>query len=141
MTSTRDALSTQVFGDMVRVIHAVSQEGARRLAADGLTPAQFQLMAAIDARPGSLQQDLADGLGVTKGNVSMLVSRLVSAGLAERDPDGAAVNVRLTRRGTAVLRRLRPRQAEHLAAAFGALDDDELRTLAALVRRIGAARV
>ncbi len=70
-----------MFGDLLRVVHGISQDGARELRRHGLTPAQYRLLLAVGATPGCRQHELGDLLGVTKGNVSMLVSRLERDGL------------------------------------------------------------
>lgn len=123
----------QVFADLVRVVHAISQDGARELDREGLTPAQYQLLVTVDRHPACTQQHLGEVLGVTKGNVSALVSKLEGVGLIMRRPEGAAYSLDLTAAGRVRLAELRPRHAAFMAARFSALDDDQLEQLAALV--------
>ncbi len=125
-----------MFGDLLRVVHDISQEGARELRGHGLTPAQYRLLLVVGATPGCRQQELGELLGVTKGNVSMLVSRVEDAGLVSRVPDGAAYTLQLTAEGTRTLARLRPAHSRFLAGRFATLDDAELATLGALVARL-----
>lgn len=49
-----------------------------------LSVPQFDVLSTLSEREGLSQQELADRLYVTKGNVSGLVDRLVRSGLAER---------------------------------------------------------
>lgn len=49
-----------------------------------LSVPQFDVLTTLSEREGLSQQELADRLYVTKGNVSGLVDRLVRGGLAER---------------------------------------------------------
>ena len=138
MEGSREQRCGQVFGHLVRAVHAVSQAGARALREHGLTPAQYQVLRHVSARADVQQRELGDLLGVTKGNVSMLVSRLEGDGLLARTPAGAAYCLRLTEPGTALLARIRPEHAAFLVERFAGLDDAELaeldRLLAALDR-------
>ena len=106
---------------------------ARELREEGLTPAQYQLLVALAGRPDVQQQELGAMLAVTKGNVSMLVARLESAGLVARTPSGAANLLRLTPEGEATVARLRPRHAAFLAERFADLSDADLAELGRLL--------
>ncbi|CAN5359399.1 hypothetical protein BH10PSE8_BH10PSE8_01280 [soil metagenome] len=55
-----------------------------RIRALGLSIPQFDLLSTLTEREGISQNELAERLYVTKGNVSGLVDRLVQAGLVER---------------------------------------------------------
>lgn len=123
----------EVFAALVRVVHAIQQLGAQELRAHGLTPAQYQLLRLVDRRPSVVQRELTEALGVTKGNVSQLVSRLEDVGLLDRAPDGAANRIVLTERGREAVRTLGPAHQAFLARTFAALTPDQLATLAELV--------
>ena len=53
------------------------------LKALGLSIPQFDLLSTLTEREGMSQQELAEQLYVTKGNVSGLLDRIVEAGLVE----------------------------------------------------------
>ena len=55
-----------------------------RIRALGLSIPQFDLLSTLTEREGISQNELAERLYVTKGNVSGLVDRMVQAGLVER---------------------------------------------------------
>lgn len=63
-----------------RAINTVATE----LKALGLSIPQFDLLSTLTEREGLSQQELAERLYVTKGNVSGLLDRMVEAGLVER---------------------------------------------------------
>ncbi len=136
MGTAREQRCGEVFGHLVRVVHGVSQDGARALRAHGLTPAQYQVLRHVSARADVQQRELGDLLGVTKGNVSMLVSRLEDDGLLARRPAGAANCLRLTAAGSALLARIRPEHAAFLVERFSGLDDAELAELDRLLDRL-----
>lgn len=127
--------SVQLFGALARIVHRTSQDAAAILRLEGLNPAQFQLLLAIGQRPGANQRELGDRFGVTGGNVSMLVSKLVAAGLVRREPHGAAFRIWLTDAGEVVVRRLEPRQREFMTGRFRGLDDAEMDTMLQLARK------
>jgi DNA-binding MarR family transcriptional regulator len=102
--------------DLRRFLHW-SEEQAR---AEGLTPAQHQLLLAVR---GSTQErgptvgDVADALLLRHHSVTELVDRAVAAGLVrrERDPDDQrVVHLRITRRGADKLARLSRQHLDEL---------------------------
>lgn len=126
----------QVFSTLVRLVHIVSQGGAAELRQHGLTPAQYQLMLGLRGHPNPLQHELSERLGVTKGNVSQMVSRLEARELVIRVPRGAANELQLTDDGRALVDRLVPAQREFLKDQFSALTPDELSDLAAMLDKV-----
>ncbi|HZG91556.1 MAG TPA: MarR family winged helix-turn-helix transcriptional regulator [Pseudonocardia sp.] len=99
----------------------------------GLTPAQFQLLLAVQRRPAATQRELVEHFDVTRANISMLVAKLEVAGLVVREADGAANRVLLTDAGAELVSRLAPAQDEFLLGCFAALGDSELQRLRALM--------
>src|SRR5215204_877074 len=61
---------------LARVYGKAQQHAARHLRPFGLTVAQFDVLAQVGAAEGLSQQDLAERLLVTKGNVCGLIDRL-----------------------------------------------------------------
>src|SRR6266513_1129296 len=85
------------------------------LDAHGLSLPQFEVLAHLHFDGAITQNELAQRLLVTKGNVCGLIDRMEAAGLVGRtvDPDDRRVNrLRLTGRGTAILSEALP---PHLA--------------------------
>ncbi|MEU1837265.1 MarR family winged helix-turn-helix transcriptional regulator [Micromonospora chersina] len=128
--------AAETFAGLVRVVHLISLAGAQELRTHGLTPAQYQVLVLLHRRPRATQRELTDALGVTKGNVSQLLSRLAEARLLDRTPEGAANRIGLTDRGRQLIRELIPAHQEFLTRSFSALNDEELGTLARLVAKL-----
>ena len=77
----------------------------------GLTTLEYGALTTIDAEPDLPQQRLASRLGIDKMSASQLADRLEQRGLIERRADPADRRARLlhlTRKGTALRRRLQP---------------------------------
>lgn len=64
-----------------------------------LNMAQFDTLARVDSSEGITQQELAESLLVTKGNVCQMLDRLERRGLLYRRPDGRANRLFLTVEG------------------------------------------
>lgn len=133
--NSRVDAAAAVFGLLARFVHRAGQEASAELRRHGLTPAQFQLLLAVQRRPATTQRELGEQFDVTGANISMLIAKLESAGLLDRAPDGAANRVRLTDAGSDLVARLGPAQDEFLVARFAGLDDAQLRQLHDLMDR------
>src|SRR6185312_3683449 len=73
---------------LARVYQKIDRASAEQLRRWGLSVAQFDVLAHIGAREGLSQQQLADSLLVTKGNVTQLLHRLEHDGLVRRCQEG-----------------------------------------------------
>src|SRR3712207_8018674 len=62
--------------------------------------AQFDVLAHVGAAEGITQQQLADSLLVTKGNIAQLLDRMQKRGLIERRPQGRINRLFLDRKST-----------------------------------------
>src|SRR3954465_11994028 len=105
-SATIDAVDPlRVWFRFIRLHRRVSGAIAGELRAIGLSIPQFDLVSTLTEREGLTQQELAERLYVTKGNVSGLVDRLVEAGLVERraiEGDRRSHALHLTARGRAL---------------------------------------
>ena len=121
---------------MMLTAHRMTQSAGSRLRAEDLTPAKYQLLLRLRSEPGLAQGELGARLGVTKGNVSMLVTQLERAGLLTRTPDGAANQLALTARGIDLVHRLMPDEERWASEQFAQLTSDELDQLVRLLHRL-----
>ena len=84
---------------LLRVELKVSEVLAEQLKGWGLNNAQFDVLAHVGANEGVMQQELADSLLVTKGNIAQLLDRMQKRGLIERRPEGRTNRLFLTEMG------------------------------------------
>ena len=124
---------------LARVYHKVDRASAIMLRGRGLSVPQFDVLAQVGAHPGVTQQELADALLVTKGNICQLLDRMETAGLLARRQEVRANRVVLTDAG----RRLRdgavPAQEALVAEQLASLDPAERRQLLAVLRKLDRA--
>ena len=121
---------------LARLYHKVDRASAAHLRGWGLSVAQFDVLARVGVRPGLTQQELADALLVTKGNVCQVLDRMEADGLIERRREGRAKRLHLTERGQALFARVVPAQERVVEQIFGVLDPDARERLLALLRQL-----
>src|SRR6478672_9608164 len=96
---------------LVRVVNKIERRLVAQLEQYSLTPAQFDVLAQLQRTPPIVQQQLADRLLVTKGNVVGLLNRMERDGLVTRQPhpeDGRAHLVSLTEQGATLAAQVIP---------------------------------
>ena len=101
-----------------------------------LNTAQFDVLAQVGAARGMTQQELANALLVTKGNISQLLSKLEQAGMITRRQEGRTNCLSLTERGEALFQVVVPQQEALIAELLAPLSDDEQRELLRLLRKL-----
>ncbi|HZU13771.1 MAG TPA: MarR family winged helix-turn-helix transcriptional regulator [Chloroflexota bacterium] len=121
---------------LVHVFHKVERRAEEHLRAGGISMAQVDVIARVGADPGLTQQELANSLLVTKGNVCQLLDRMEAAGMIERRQDGRANHLYLTADGSRIFTEIVPCHEDLIAAQFEALTPEEQRLLLDLLRKL-----
>ncbi len=124
---------------LVRVFQKVDRVSVEHFRRWDLSPAQFDLLARVGAAEGRTQQELADALLVTKGNVCQLLDRLERTGLIVRRQDGRANRLYLTEAGKRVFAEAVPAHERLIAQQFVALMPEEQVHLLELLRKVDRA--
>jgi DNA-binding MarR family transcriptional regulator len=102
------------------------------LATLALSPAQFSVLAVIQANEGLSQSELAATLGIERARLVRLLHRLEQRNLTRRLPssaDGRRHALRLTREGQRVLARAKSLSDQHEAGLLRRLGPDRYRLL------------
>lgn len=126
----------RVWFRFVRLHRRLDGAIAAELKAVGLSIPQFDLLSTLTEREGSTQQELAERLYVTKGNVSGLVDRLVEAGLLERRStagDRRSHALHLTAKGRDRVERGLAAQRSYVSRTLGRLPARDLAELERIV--------
>jgi DNA-binding MarR family transcriptional regulator len=123
---------------LARVFQKVDRRTANHVRPYGLTVAQFDVLAQVGAREGLTQQELADALFVTKGNVCQLLDRMERRGLLERRParTGRGNHLYLTDEGRRLAADVVPAQEALIERCFAGLAADEQMALLGLLKRL-----
>src|SRR5438132_4523007 len=121
---------------LARVFQKVDRAATESLRFRQLSPAQVDVLAKVGSAEGISQQELANALLVTKGNVCQLLDKMEGSGLLERRPDGRVNRLFLTDQGRQVHDEVVPQHDELLAEQFSTLSDDEQRELLRLLRHL-----
>ncbi len=121
---------------LARVYHQIDRASAEFLRQWNLSVAQFDVLVQIGAREGLTQQELADHLLVTKGNISQLLARMERRGLVRRTQDGRALVLSLTAEGRRLRAIVVPAQEALIARRLAPLDPAGLRALSVALRAL-----
>ncbi len=124
---------------LIRVCHKIERIGSEHLRRWGLSPAQFDVLAHVGAAEGITQQELADSLLVTKGNVCQLLDRMAQSGWLVRRQVGRANRLYLTDSGRALFAEVVPAHEALIAEQLKTLSPAEQLQLLALLRRVDRA--
>src|SRR4051812_38812517 len=101
-----------------------------------LNTALFDVLAQVGAARGMTQQELADALLVTKGNISQLLSKLEQTGMITRRQEGRTNCLSLTEQGQALFDVVVPQQEALITDLLAPLSDAEQRELLRLLRKL-----
>lgn len=121
---------------LLRVSQKVERDLAKQLRRWGLNNAQFDVLAQVGASEGLTQQELADRLLVTKGNVAQLVARLEGMGKIERRPQGRTNRLYLTEEGRRLFEKVVPEHEALVDERLSSLTPEEQKALHDLLRKL-----
>lgn len=114
-------------------LHALITE---RLKTVGLSVPQCDVLTTLTEREGVSQQELAERLYVTKGNISGLIDRLAAAGMVERrrlEGDRRSHAIFLTAAGRSAAEAGIAAQKDFVMQTLGRLPEEQLKALDALL--------
>ena len=137
-----DPLAHRALQALVRAEASVRRALASELEREGVSAAGFSVLVVLTTAGGSLElRTLRRRLGWSKANATEVVATLEARGLARRrrlEHDRRASAVDITPAGRELVERLFPGHAERVTRTFGALDENEKRSLADLCRKLAA---
>jgi DNA-binding MarR family transcriptional regulator len=135
--SKRDErLGLMIWFRLSRVYNHSLRETHQHLKKWGLSAAQFDILAQVGAHGRLTQQQLADKLFVTKGNITQLLGKLEELGYIEREQSWKTKYVSLTGKGKALFDEAVPVQEQFQASQYHALNREEKRQLLELLKKI-----
>lgn len=121
---------------IMRVFHRIDRRSAEGMRDWNLSVARFDILNHAGVHEGATQQELADALLVTKGNICQLLDSLERDGLIRREKHGRSNRIFLTDTGRELRENVMHNHVELVSTAMNALSDEELVTLTNLLRKI-----
>jgi DNA-binding MarR family transcriptional regulator len=119
-----------------RIIQAIERASTEHLRGWDISLAQFDVLARVGTAEGISQQELADSLLVTKGNVCQLLDRMEQSGLVIRRQHGRSNRLYLTEQGTRLFAEVVPAHEDLIAHQFSTLTSEERSDLLRLTRKL-----
>ena len=121
---------------LARIYQKIDRRSAETMKQWNISVSRFDMINQIGAHEGITQQELANVLLVTKGNITQLLDGLERDGFVERRRCGRAKRLHLTAPGLVIREASMRDQEESLGKEFGVLEPEEMRTFLALLRKI-----
>ena len=139
--SATDQRAVLAWMRLARVYHKIDRRSAGAFREIGLTTAQFDVLAQVGAGEGCTQQELADRLLVTKGNVCQLLDKMEQRGWIQRRPAarGRGNRLYLTEEGRRIREAAVPAQERRITEICAALSATEQEQLGQLLRKLDRA--
>jgi DNA-binding MarR family transcriptional regulator len=134
-----EELVLKTWVQFTRTFTRVERKLDQALEARGLSVPQFDILATLGFEEGITQQELAQRLLVTKGNICGMLDRMEASGWVRRRPDREdrrANRIYLTESGRRLLGEALPDQQRILSRLFGVLREAEVQNLYQLMGRL-----
>lgn len=125
--------------ELAKTFQRISRRVVAVLNSHDITLPQFDVLVTLRFNDGATQQELAEKLLVTKGNVCGLIDRLEALRWVERRPDAedARVNrLHVTSAGKAKLAKVLPAHDHEVLGALQALSVEDVKSLRRLLNKI-----
>jgi MarR family transcriptional regulator, organic hydroperoxide resistance regulator len=138
-TGEKSKKSLDCWLQMIRTYDFLDTQVASLLQRHGLTVPQFEVLSTLAVADCTNQQELAQRLQVTKGNLVGLIDRLTERGWVERVPvpeDRRVNKVRITEGGKQLLQKAFPEQVGAVETMMSTLEIAELDTLRDLLQKL-----
>ncbi|MUG46664.1 MarR family transcriptional regulator [Paenibacillus woosongensis] len=136
MDRQEERLGLLIWYRLSRIYNQSLRASNQHLKAWDLTAAQFDCLVQIGSHEGLTQQELADRLLVTKGNITQLLSKMEQLGWIERKQSWKTKSLFLTEQGRKLYNEAVPAQEHFQASHFDGLDLEEKKQLIALLRKV-----
>ncbi len=121
---------------LMRIYNRIDRRSAEGMRAWDLTPGRFDIINHAGLHDGATQQELANALLVTKGNVTQLLDSLERDGLIRREKCGRMNRIHLTDAGWQVRESVMTNHVALISEAMSSLTTEEQQTLGNLLRKL-----
>lgn len=138
--TVRQSLSAYV--KLLRAAETVASRTTSHFVNIDLTTSQFGVLEALLHLGPLTQKQLGGKILKTSGNMTLVIDNLEKRGLVRRvrhEEDRRSYVIYLTPQGEALIRSIFPMHAEAIHNTMSVLSQDEMRTLAILLKKLGRA--
>lgn len=138
--SKKEIISLNSYIKLIRAAETVSSRVSSSLAKKGLTESQFNVLDALFHLGPMKQKELADKLLKSGGNITLVVDNLEKRELVKRErgkPDRRYFKVRLTEKGTGLMKEILPFQINLIVKEMSPLSKKEHEKFQDFCKRIG----
>lgn len=136
MSRHEERLGLLVWFRISRIYNRSIRESNQHLKKWNLSAAQFDVLVQVGSSEKLSQQELADKLFVTKGNITQLLNKMEELGLIMREQEWKTKYLSLTEEGKELFHEVVPKQEQFQAAQFSGLNNEEKKQLLDLLRKI-----
>ncbi|MFS0840668.1 MarR family winged helix-turn-helix transcriptional regulator [Paenibacillus sp. 1P03SA] len=136
LSKQEEKLGLLIWFRLSRVYNQSIRQSNQHLKTWNLSAAQFDVLVQVGSHERLTQQELADKLLVTKGNITQLLSKMEELGWIRREQEWKTKYISLTAEGQAMFDEVVPQQEKFQASQFGALDREEKKQLLELLKKV-----
>lgn len=136
LSRKEERLGLMLWFRLSRLYNQSVRESNQHLRAWNLSAAQFDILVQVGTHERLSQQELADKLLVTKGNITQLLSKMEDMGIMIREQQWKTKYLALTEQGKELYQEVVPRQEQFQASQFSALSSEEKKQLLELLRKL-----
>jgi len=135
-TKKEERLGLMLWFRITRIYNQSIREFNQHLKKWNLTAAQFDILVQVGSHERLSQQELADKLFVTKGNITQLLKKMEDLGLIKRQQEWKTKYLSLTEVGKEFFYEIISKQEQFLTSQFSTLNRKEKKQLLDLLRKI-----
>ena len=143
IATSKEKLVLDTFIKLSRAYNSVNSSVNKKIFANNLTESQFGVLEALFHLGPLSQKDIAAKLLKSGGNITMVIENLKKRGLIDKtrnDKDKRFYLISLTKSGEQLVKAIFPGHVALICKRFSVLNEDELRMLGSLSKKLGLER-
>jgi len=136
LSKQEERLGLMLWFRISRIYNQSIRESNQHLKKWNLSAAQFDVLVQVGLYEPLSQQELAEKLFVTKGNITQLLSKMEELNIIKREQEWKTKYLSLTEKGKELFQQVVPVQEQFQSAQFSGLDSDEKKQLLQLLKKL-----
>ncbi|MBT2664159.1 MarR family transcriptional regulator [Bacillus sp. ISL-4] len=135
-SNNEERLGLMLWFRITRIYNQSIRESNQHLKKWNLSAAQFDILVQVGSHERLSQQELANKLFVTKGNITQLLRKMEELGLIKREQEWKTKYLSLTEEGKEFFHEVVPKQELFQASQFANLNETEKQQLLDLLSKV-----